>query len=133
MADLDLCALSAPLEALRADVMAAYQRLDAKWQAVSQRLFSLPIPCNVSLVLRQDPECPINCECLEFRKYRGKKRICLTTYEFEDTPYGPDEIETVVPFEEWSGEQRVRMLERVPELFSEATKRTAQFISDTQA
>jgi hypothetical protein len=132
MADFDLRALSAPLEALRADVTAAYQRLDAKWQDVLQQLCSLPIPCTVSLVLSEELGCPLISECLEFRKHRGKKRICLTNYGFQDTPYGPEEIEKVVPYDEWSGEQRIKMLERVPDLFAAAVKRTEKFIEETQ-
>lgn len=126
MSDLDLGALGAPIEALRDDVKAAYERVDAKWEAIIERLKSLPIPCAVSYCLWESDSC-MESRCLEYRKYSGKKRICLTYYSIHSQSEECD----ITPYDEWSGEQRVDMLKHVPNLFERATAQTKEFIAKT--
>ncbi len=132
MVNFDLRELSAPLEALRPDVDAAYKRLDDKWNALADQLRKLPIPCNVEYTFDEDPCHPDNCLRLEWRKWRGKKRICIVSCYTEVTPNGYEEAETVTPYDEWSGEQRVNMLQHVPKLFEAAVEQTKTFIARTQ-
>jgi len=130
MVDFDLRELSAPLEELRPEVQAAYKRLDAQWDAVSNALKKLPIPCNVGFTYEGEDHGNYRLN-LEWRKWKGKKRICIVEWVFGCTPYGPEESETVTPYDEWSGEQRIQMLEYVPQLFEAAAKRTKEFIAKT--
>lgn len=124
MADLDLRKLSAPLEALRPEVDAAYRRLDAKWKAITEQLSRLPIPCDVGLTISDDPQDPeIYCR-LEWRKWKGSKRICIVSYSGS-----PDGEGNVTPFEEWSAEERIDMLRCVPRLFESAIGQTKAFIA----
>jgi hypothetical protein len=132
MSDLDLRKLSAPIEALRADVKAAYERLDAKWSAITEQLRKLPIPFTVSHTLGQPPSNPEDRWCIEFRKYNGSKRICFTIYYGSNGPYGWEEECDVTPYDEWSGEQRVEMLKYVPDLFEAAEKQVKEFIEQTK-
>jgi hypothetical protein len=129
MAKLDLRALSAPLEALRPDVKAAYERLDAKWDEIAKLLRKLPIPSDVSYVFDMDPECPPDCEALEFRKHKGERRICVASYSYFASSNGEGRTCRVTPFEEWSGEQRIAMLEHVPKLFEEAESAVKAFLA----
>jgi hypothetical protein len=129
MSDLDLGALSAPIEALRDEVKAAYARLDAKWEAIAEQLRKLPIPGTVSATIWGD-DSRYEFYCLDFRKHKGKKRICTAMYSF-NSQTGDEEID-VTPYEEWSGEQRVELLTHVPKLFAEAEKKTKEFIEKTQ-
>lgn len=132
MVNLDLRKLSAPLEELRPDVDAAYKRLDEKWDAIRKQLDKLPIPCTVSYAFAQSQHCPDDCVCLEFRKWKGYKRLCITSYWSGSGPDGWEEGEDVTPFEEWSGEQRVQMLLHVPDLFQNAVKQVKAFIDKTK-
>ncbi|WP_428305001.1 hypothetical protein [Lacipirellula sp.] len=129
MSELDLEALAAPIEALRKDVKAAYTRLDAKWEAIAERLRKLPIPCTVSYKISENDNCDQSYR-LDFRKHAGKKRICTGIYYFN--PNTGDEEVDVTPYEEWSGEQRVELLRHVPALFEEAAKAVKEFIQKTQ-
>lgn len=128
MADFDLRALAAPLEALQPKVKAAYARLDSQWEQITSKLKQLSIPRPVCYVFSEDPECPPNCTALEFVRWKGEKRICIVTYSMQNTPYGPDEVREVTPYEEWGGEQRIDMLQHVPGLFKKAVEVTKQFI-----
>jgi hypothetical protein len=132
MVDFDLSELSAPLESLRAEVKAAYKRLDSKWQEITDKLKKLPIPCDVSYTYWESDYCPADCTALEFKKWKGSKRICLVSYGLEQTPYGQDVSSVTTPYDEWSGEQRVEMLEHVPGLFEAAVKQTKDFIERTK-
>lgn len=132
MVDFDLSELSAPIEALRADVDAAYKRLDAKWDAVSKALKKLPIPCDVGYTFDEDPYHHPDCLRLEWRKWKGKKRLCIVSCYMQMTPDGPEEAESVTPYEEWGGEQRIDMLKHVPKLFEAAAKQTKAFIVKTE-
>lgn len=133
MAKIDLSVLSAPVEALRADVEAAYHRLDLKWAEIAAQLKQLPIPCTVGYRFSENPAHPEDYDCLEWRKFNGKKRVCIVSYRWEHDPYGiSDTSVSITPYEEWSGEQRVYMLEHVPKLFEEAVKQVKEFISKTE-
>ena len=132
MANLDLRKLSASLEALRPEVDAAYKRLDAKWKAVTDQLRSLPIPCNVQYTFDEDDYSPENYLALEWRKWNGSKRICIVSYYMESGPEGPEEASSTTPYEEWSGEQRVEMLQHIPKLFEAAVAQTKSFIERTK-
>jgi len=132
MADLDLRRLSAPLEELRSEVDEAYKRLDGKWKAVAEYLNSVPIPCTVSFIIKQDPYDPTEVICLEWRKWKGSKRVCIASYFLDCDVDVPQEAESVIPFDEWSGEQRVDMLKHVPALFQAAVKQTKAFIDLTK-
>ena len=128
MAKLDLRALAAPLEALRPEVKAAYERLDTKWDEITKLLRKLPIPSDVSYVFDMDPECPPDRVALEFRKHKGERRICIASYTYFASQHGEGESCGVTPFEEWSGEQRIKMLEYIPGLFAEAEKAIKAFL-----
>ena len=77
MVDLDLRKLSAPIEALRPGLDGAYKRLDKKWDEIAQCLKGLPIPCEVAYDYAQDEFAPEDALCLEWKKWNGKKRICI--------------------------------------------------------
>ena len=133
MVNFDLRELSAPLEALRPEVDAAYELLEAKWNAVADQLRKLPIPCDVGYTFEEASYNQPDSYCrLEWRKWKGKKRICIVSCYLEYTPEGPEEAATVTPYDEWGGEQRVAMLRHVPKLFEAAVKQTKAFIAKTQ-
>lgn len=132
MVDFDLRELSAPIEALRSDVDAAYKRLDAKWDAVAKALKKLPIPCDVGYTFDEDTYHPPDCVRLEWRKWKGKKRLCIVSCYMHMTPVGPDIAENVTPYEEWGGEQRIDMLRHVPKLFEAAAEQTKAFVAKTE-
>ncbi|QGQ23976.1 hypothetical protein F1728_15370 [Gimesia benthica] len=127
MEPIDLRALSAPLEALRPRLEEAYQHLDKKWCEISECLKSLPIPGNVSVIIPSDDHHPEDYLTLEWGKFKGKKRIYFSYHNFNPSPYGDYEV-TTIPYEEWSGEQRIAMLEHVPSLFAAAAEETEKFI-----
>ncbi len=135
MVDIDLRKLSAPIEALRPALGEAYQRLDAKWNEIAEVLKSLPIPTEVSYTYSTDDYHPEDSACLVWKKWNGKKRICLEFHSFNpnnDNPYSDYDIVTT-PFEEWSGQQRIDMLKHVPGLFDAAAKATQDFIEKTKS
>jgi hypothetical protein len=70
--------------------------------------------------------------CLEFRKWKGSKRLCITAYSSGNGPNGWEENYNVTPFEEWSGEQRVQMLRHVPDLFGNAVNQIKRFVEQTK-
>ncbi len=124
MAELNLAQLSAPIEALRDEVEAAYARLHNKWEAIAEKLRSLPIPSSVSYVYWRHPE-EYSYASLEFRKWNGSKRICKSYCD-------PSYEEEITPYEEWSAEDRVNMIQHVPGLFREAEKQVKAFIEKTK-
>jgi hypothetical protein len=133
MADFDLRSLSAPVEALRDDLVAAYQRLDAKWENIAKCLKALPIPCTVSFSYSFDEYHPADSDDLVWKKWNGKKRICIESCRFNPGGHSDSDYEvTTVPYEEWSGPQRIEMLEHVPKLFEVAEKQTKAFIERTR-
>lgn len=123
MADFDLQELAAPLEDLRSKVDAAYKALDIRWKAVESTLKALPIPCDVGTVTWSDPAIDEHCVCLEWRKWRGAKRLCIVEYY----DYIGENVD-VTPYEEWSGEDRCNLLDSVPKLFARAAQCTKEFI-----
>lgn len=132
MVEINLRELSAPLEAIRSDVEAAYKRLDDKWEEISEQLKKLPIPCTVGYMYSEHPNNPEDYDRIEWRKHNGRKRICLVSYRWNPDicEYGSSEV-SVTPYEEWSAEQRVSMLRYVPRLFDSALKETKAFIKNT--
>ncbi|MBD3676302.1 MAG: hypothetical protein HUJ26_22555 [Planctomycetaceae bacterium] len=132
MVDHDLTALSAPIEELRADVQAAYERLDNEWEAVANTLKKLPIPCDVACCIGEHPTGFPLYE-LSWRKWKGKKRVCYVVTFLRDGYEGPEEEEDVTPYDEWSGPQKLKYLSFVPKLFDAAREQTQQFISLTQS
>ena len=132
MVNFDLRELSAPVEALRSDVDAAYKRLDSKWDAVAKALKKLPLPCDVGYTFDEDPYHAPDCIRLEWRKCNGKKRLCIVSCYMQMTPDGPEWDANVTPYEEWGGEQRINMLKHVPKLFEAAAKQTKAFIAKTE-
>lgn len=132
MVKLDLRALSAPLENLRPEVASAYKRLDAQWEAITATLKKLPIPCDIGCVLYEAPEDHGCYSQLEWRKCQGKKKVCIVWHSRGNGPYGYEETEEVTPYEEWSGGQRIEMLQHVPNLFVAAAKQTKEFIAKTR-
>jgi len=131
MVDFDLRDLSAPIEELRSDVNAAYKCLDAKWDAVTKALSKLPIPCDVGYTFEISSFDPLEysrqSSRIEWRKWNGKKRICIVK-SYEDD----EELTAVIPYEEWSAEQRINILEHVPKLFKAAAEQTKAFIAKAQ-
>jgi len=130
MVDIDLGKLSAPLEELRTEVDAAYKRLDSQWDRVSKQLSKLPIPIDIHFTYFSNPSGHhwIN---LEWKKWKGKRRICLVSHLQGNGPEGWEEDETVTPYEEWGGELRINMLQYVPKLFEAAVEQTKAFIEKT--
>jgi hypothetical protein len=127
MVDIDLRKLSAPVEALRPALSEAYRRLDAKWAEISDTLKSLPIPTEVSHTFCSE----VDLHRLVWKKWNGKKRICIEVHSFNPDngdPYSDFDV-TTTPYEEWSGQQRIEMLEHVPGLFDAAVKATQIFIA----
>ncbi len=131
MADFDLRKLSAPIEALRPELEAAYKRLDAKWKAVIDQLQKLLIPCDVSYTYSENDGGP-ECCAIEWRKWNGLKRICDVYFYEEMGAEGPEGAERVTPFEEWGAEQRIQMLEHIPGLFESAAVQTKAFLKRIQ-
>jgi hypothetical protein len=129
MVNLDLRELSAPVEALRLDLKAAYERLDSKWNEVVKIFKSLPIPTSVSFTFENHEWSPEDCKCLVWKKWNGKKRICIEShvYNHGSCQYSDYDV-TTTPYEEWSGQQRIDMLEHVPSLFAAAEEATRAFI-----
>lgn len=132
MVDIDLRKLSAPIEALRPALQKAYERLDAKWGEIIECLHNLPIPCSVSYTYKQSAIGNSDFDCLVWKKWNGKKRLCIEHNSF--TPEHPDYDwkSTITPYEEWSGEQRIAMLQHVPGLFTAAEEATKRFIENAE-
>lgn len=124
MVDLNLRELSAPIEALRPKVDAAYKLLDEQWKAIAAQLSELPIPCTVvySYLSNENGEY----WTLEWRKHKGSKRICTVFNYFVSGE--PCEIEDITPIEEWGAEHKLAMLQHVPGLFKAAQAQTEQFV-----
>ena len=80
------------------------------------------------------PRRPQACINLEWRKWRGKYRFCYTHHDYEFDEYLNDHeaTEDVTPYDEWSAERRVEMLEFVPALFENAVKQIEKFIAKTK-
>jgi hypothetical protein len=131
MADLDLRKLSAPVEAMRENVRSAYKLLDAQWKAIASQLADLPIPCDVSHTYSECDYDPSQYSTLEWRKLKGGRRICQVHHHLDiNRNNGEPEIhEEVTPFEEWSAETKLALLEQVPGLFEAAAKATAAFVN----
>jgi hypothetical protein len=129
MVNLDLRKLSAPIEALRPELSAAYKRLDSKWNEIAECLKALKIPSTVSYTFSTD-EYGLDSYRLVWRKWSGTRRICIEAHQcgFPPDPEADCEV-TVTPYEEWSGEQRIDMLDHVPGLFEAAAKVTEEFIA----
>ena len=130
MVDPKLVELSAPIEALRSDVAAAYKRLDTRWDEIASHLKSLPIPCQISTCVYDHPSSPERSIDLEWRKWRGKFRFCYTRHDYEHDQYLNEYVATkdVTPYDEWGAERKVEMLEFVPALFRNAELQIAEFI-----
>lgn len=126
---MDLKRLSAPIEALRPQLTETYQRLNDKWGEIVNCLESLPIPCDVSYPYSVTPDSR-NYSCLTWKKYKGKRRICVDTYVF--TLGKGYEVNTAT-YDQWSGVLRVQLLEHVPELFAAAEKATKVFIANARS
>jgi len=131
MADLDLRKLSAPLEAMRENVRSAYKLLDTQWKAIAAQLSELPIPCDVAHTYSVCDHDPSQYQTLEWRKMKGGKRICSVYHrlDFNSNNGEEEEFEDVTPFEEWSAETKLELLEHVPGLFEAAAKKTAAFVN----
>lgn len=132
MVNLDLRKLSAPVEALRPNLAEAYKRLDAQWDEIDDCLNSLPIPCTVSYAHSPDEWHPEDFMCLVWKKWNGKKRICIEVHIFDPNNQYSEYSVTTTPYDEWSGEQRIEMLQHVPGLFEAAEKQTKKFIDKTK-
>ncbi|WP_299470220.1 hypothetical protein [uncultured Gimesia sp.] len=132
MVKLDLRKLSAPVEALRSDLSEAYKRLDAQWDEIEACLKALPIPCSVSYTYDHNEWRPEDFSCLTWKKWNGKKRICIEVHIFEPDNQYSDYSVTTTPYDEWSGEQRIEMLNHVTGLFEAAEKQTKLFIDKTK-
>ena len=132
MVDFDLGELSAPLEALRPEVKAAYKRLDSRWQAITNQLRQLSLPCSICYQISSRDDGGPEGVYLEYRKWKGIKRICIVSCWFEHSHYGMEMAEDVTPYEEWSGEQRVDMLRHVPDLFRVAVEQVKRFVEQTK-
>jgi hypothetical protein len=124
MADIDLQALAAPIESLKNDLLRAYSELDQKWEAVANTLRSLVIPGDVAFMYWDSHDGSEQHACLEWRKWKGSRKLCVVHY----TSYCDDDG-NVVPYEEWSGYQRLHLLQYVPKLFQRAEEATKQFIA----
>ena len=133
MVNLNLRKLSAPIEALRPKLADAYKRLDIKWEEIVKCLKSLPIPCAISHMYDQNEWNPEDFCLLVWKKWNGKKRICIEVHIFNphSNPHSDYDI-TTTPYDEWSGQQRIDMLEHVPGLFAAAEKQTKEFIEKTK-
>lgn len=124
MSQHDLDALSAPIKSLEGELKKAYATLDSRWADVSSTLKKLPIPCDVSYTFWSHDHNG-DCTCLEWCKWNGAKRICIAYY----VGYSHDGCaKTTIPYEEWSGQQRLSMLAHVPGLFKKAEEQTRRFI-----
>lgn len=124
MADFDLHALAAPVESLKSDLLDAYSELDKTWEAVASTLRSLAIPGDVAFMYWDANDGSEQNACLEWRKWKGSRRLCVVNYSSFC-----DEDGSVVPYEEWSGYQRLHLLQHVPKLFARAEETTKQFIA----
>ena len=133
MVDFNLRELSASVESLRPEVDAAYKRLDAKWDEIASELKKLPIPCAVGFTYSERYGHPEDYNRLEWKKWSGKKRICIVYYRWDHNPItGEDTEETTIPYDEWSAEQRLEMLEHVPNLFASAIEQVNEFVNKTK-
>lgn len=129
----DLRALAAPIEALRAEVDAAYKRLDSYWTSVLNELQKLPIPCDVGCDLPACDDVPGEWMRLELQKSGKRKRLYIVRYWWDALPSGePTQTYSSSPYEEWSGDQRIWAMEYVPKLFEAAAKQTKEFIERTK-
>ena len=124
MADFDLKALAAPIESLKSDLLSAYSELDKSWEAVANSLRSLAIPGDIAFMYWHCDGGTEQNACLEWRKWKGSRRLCVVHYSCYS-----DEDGNVVPYEEWSGHQRLNLLQYVPKLFLRAEEVTKDFIA----
>ena len=124
-AHLDLDELSAPIKDMGLDVKSAYQKLDSEGERItaSRRGLSIPLPVSHKLNLLS-----VSNQFLEFRKWKGSKRVCLSYCDPHDSSA---QLETY-PLDEWSAEERLEMLKHVPGLFSEAEKATRKFVESVR-
>lgn len=130
MADFDLRSLSAPLEAMRGKVDAAYKLLDQQWKAIAAQLSELPIPCSVEYRYSECEHDPTQYHTLDWRKMKGGKRLCSVYHRLNVDRNGEEEeYEDVTPFEEWSAETKLELLNHVPGLFKAALKQTEAFVN----
>lgn len=125
MTELDLEALSAPVESMRSEVAAAYDQLNKQWDEVATALKKLSLPLDVACMYWHDSIYGTERNaCLEWRRWKGTRRLCVVEYsELSELA----EID-VTPYEEWSGEQRLTLLQHVPELFERAAEITRDFV-----
>ena len=133
MVKLDLRKLSAPVEALRPQLDDAYKRLDSKWAEIVACLKSLPIPTSISYTYLSDEGMDYQCLC--WKKWNGKNRICHEAHLFhggQNPLHDSDFDVTTTPYEEWSGQRRIDMLNHVPGLFEAAADQTKEFIQKTR-
>ena len=128
MVDHDLRALAAPIEALRDDVNGAYEALDAKWSAVDEQLQKLPIPCSISYTYSENERDPEQYMTLEWRKWKGGRKLCTVYHHYEHSYNGLESAEDVTPYDEWSAEHRAEMLRHVPALFKAAEEQVKAFV-----
>ena len=127
MVEENLRALSARIRALEPDVKKAFERLDAKWKAVSDELSELLIPCTISYKIC-DTDDGDGREYLEWRKWNRKWRICHLSQHFEFDLEG-----TVTPLDEWSAERKYLMLEHLPDFFEAVAAQVQHFIEATKS
>lgn len=132
MVDIDLRKLSAPIEALRPALQKAYERLDAKWGEIIECLHNLPIPCSVSYAFDFGNYDSPEQSCLVWQKWNGKKRLCIQHDVMSPNSKFTEFDRTITPYEEWSGEQRIAMLQHVPGLFAAAEEATKRFIENVE-
>ena len=130
MVDLDLRALSAPIEFLRPELEEAYGRLNLKWDQVCKCLASLPIPTTVSYEYDRDRE-DEDFACLTWEKFKTRRTLLKEVYVFNPDAEEGYDVHTK-PFDEWSGQERVEMLDHIPGLFAAAEKATKEFIEKTK-
>lgn len=112
----------------------AYKRLESQWKELNTVLTSLTIPCTISAMFTDlsDPRDPNGMDhiALEWRKHKGAKRICLTTYRYDGRQMDVEEI--VTPIEEWSNDQKLNALRVVPKLFENVPKQIERYIERTK-
>lgn len=126
MADLD--SLYAQIQKLRPDVETAYKRLETRWQNTYDAFNKLPIPCKISTCVHVEEGSSYDVEThLEWRKYKGTRRFCITHYWYEVAIQ--EDRENIIPFEEWSTEQKIDFLNHLPSLLKNAESQIKKFLS----
>lgn len=120
----DYAALSSPFYAMEEDVRETYRLLDEAWEEAARAFRELPsLPVDAYLDVTEvfdHPNSPVR-KYLGWEKHGGRRRFTLNTCCDGDRDVPRN-------YEEWSGEERIKLYDKIPDLFRRAEDFTRRFI-----